>query len=145
MAREQQLFNMVRQLRQLYRLLYYTRPTECSGSSTSLSRAQQELVAVLARQPEGMAAGVLAASLGVSNGAVTQLVDSLAEKGVVTRRAHPDDRRSIMVILTQPSPGAQDFETAYAVHIGPLFDDLSDRELDELLGLIQRIKITKEA
>ena len=42
----------------------------------------------------------LADALGVSARTVTGLVDGLVETGFVTRRAHPTDRRAILVTFT---------------------------------------------
>ena len=47
--------------------------------------------------------GELGVRLGLSSGAVTALVDRLAERGYVERRPNPADRRSVRVsLLPQP-------------------------------------------
>lgn len=44
---------------------------------------------------------VLAERLGLTSASVTAVVDRLTGLGLVTRRRHPDDRRSVIVELTE--------------------------------------------
>lgn len=48
----------------------------------------------------GATVGQLAAHLGVTKQAASQLVDELVAKGYVERQAHPDDARARLVVLT---------------------------------------------
>ena len=45
--------------------------------------------------------GELAVRLGVTKGAVSQVVKRLEQKGCVCRKAHPEDSRAIIVSLTE--------------------------------------------
>ncbi|MES5822524.1 MarR family transcriptional regulator [Streptomyces sp. RG80] len=51
--------------------------------------------------PAGATATELAAHLGVTKQAASQLVDELVRKGYVERRPHPDDARARLVVLTE--------------------------------------------
>lgn len=51
--------------------------------------------------PSGATVSELAAHLGVTRQAASQLVDELAAKGYVERRPHPDDGRAWLVLLTE--------------------------------------------
>jgi DNA-binding MarR family transcriptional regulator len=51
--------------------------------------------------PSGATVSDLAAHLGVTRQAASQLVDELAAKGYVERRPHPDDGRARLVVLTE--------------------------------------------
>ncbi|MFE0676179.1 MarR family winged helix-turn-helix transcriptional regulator [Streptomyces sp. NPDC058867] len=51
--------------------------------------------------PHGATATELAAHLGVTKQAASQLVDELARKGYVERRPHPGDARARLVVLTE--------------------------------------------
>jgi DNA-binding MarR family transcriptional regulator len=67
-----------------------------------ISLARFDLLAQLER-----AGGVLTMTdaskrMMVTNGAVTGLVDRLAQEGLVVREPHPKDRRTIFVRLTEP-------------------------------------------
>lgn len=51
--------------------------------------------------PDGATVTDLAAHLGVTKQAASQLVDELARKGYVERRPHPGDARARLVVLTE--------------------------------------------
>ncbi|MEV0175969.1 MarR family winged helix-turn-helix transcriptional regulator [Streptomyces sp. NPDC050803] len=51
--------------------------------------------------PGGATATDLAAHLGVTKQAASQLVDELVRKGYVERRPHPEDARARLVVLTE--------------------------------------------
>jgi DNA-binding MarR family transcriptional regulator len=67
----------------------------------STSMARFDVLAQLERFPDGLTMSELSRRLIVSNGAVTGLVDKLAEAGLVRRREDPKDRRSMIVRLTK--------------------------------------------
>ncbi|MET7381306.1 MarR family winged helix-turn-helix transcriptional regulator [Streptomyces sp. NPDC005526] len=50
--------------------------------------------------PDGATVGELAAHLGVTKQAASQLVDEIVRKGYAERRPHPGDARSRLVVLT---------------------------------------------
>jgi DNA-binding MarR family transcriptional regulator len=51
--------------------------------------------------PDGATVTDLAAHLGVTKQAASQLVDELVRKGYVERRPHPDDARARLIVLTE--------------------------------------------
>ncbi|MGV9942115.1 MarR family winged helix-turn-helix transcriptional regulator [Streptomyces sp. NPDC003401] len=51
--------------------------------------------------PDGATVTELAAHLGVTKQAASQLVDELVRKGYVERRPHPADARARLVVLTE--------------------------------------------
>ncbi|HEY7136451.1 MAG TPA: MarR family transcriptional regulator [Acidimicrobiia bacterium] len=65
---------------------------------TDMPRTGARLVGGIARN--GPSVGNTAAHLGVSKQAASQLVDTLVERGYVTREPDADDRRRIVVDLT---------------------------------------------
>jgi len=65
------------------------------------SMARFDVMSQLERFPDGLTMSDLSRRLIVSNGAITGLVDKLAEAGLVTRREDPKDRRSMIVRLTR--------------------------------------------
>lgn len=86
----------------------------------------------------------LATALGHSPRHVTTLVDELTAAGHVTRQAHPEDRRAVLIELTRDATDLLDKMAAGRVELaGQLFGhlDLTDRnqlgarlsELGELL------------
>jgi DNA-binding MarR family transcriptional regulator len=51
--------------------------------------------------PDGATVTDLAAHLGVTKQAASQLVEELARKGYVERRPHPEDARARLVVMTE--------------------------------------------
>lgn len=142
--RNQKLLLLVRQLRRLYRDLYNARPTDCDTlpvQGASLTRSQNELLSTLVKHKGGLSVTALAETLKISSSAITQLVDPLVKKGLLIRQENPADRRSVLVALKRPAaPQRISFEEFYAAHISPMFEELSDTELDQLLRLTEKVK-----
>lgn len=79
----------------------------------------------------GMSMGKLAAYLGVSKGAVTQIVKRMESKGFVERSTNPDDFRGVIVSLKEKGV------TAYKIHkemhiefYRKLREKISQRDID---------------
>lgn len=106
------------------------------GHGTTLPRF--DVMATLARKPEGQTMGELSRALLVSNGNVTAIVRQLESQGLIVARPDPGDRRSSIVALSER--GRQVFEELAAAHhamIHTLFNDFPpDRQklLFDLLG-----------
>lgn len=81
----------------------------------------------------------LAARMGISAGAVTQILTGLEENGLITRTDDPDDRRSVFASFTDKGRGILDREMestgrAYAGFAAELGRDDTLR----LIGLLER-------
>ena len=86
----------------------------------------------------------LATALGHSPRHVTTLVDELVAAGQVTRRAHPDDRRAVLVELTPAAAELLDEMAAERTELaaelfGHLDSDSRNQLGQHLTGLAQRI------
>lgn len=68
-------------------------------SELDLTLPQAQVLKVLRRG--SMPTGQLAAELRISAPAITQLTDRLLRKGLIERRAHADDRRCVIVALSE--------------------------------------------
>lgn len=94
---------------------------------------------------EGVTVKDLAETLGVSSAAVTQFVDHLVDKGWVERVEDQTDRRLVRVKL---SAKAKDhFKKIKDFHfdrMSKIFENLSDKELQQLISLIKKIKIDED-
>jgi len=104
-----------------------------------------DLMAALDRAPDGLTMGELSVRLKVSNGNVTGVVERLVREALVERTALPTDRRSYRVALT--AAGRTAFATMAARHadwIDRLLGDLSDGEIEQLMGLLGRLRRTVE-
>ena len=83
----------------------------------------------------------LAQRLLISRPSVTGLLDTLQAKGLVTRQPHADDRRRILVELTDE--GRCVLESHFATHYAEqaaTFADLSTDERETLVNLLRRVR-----
>jgi DNA-binding MarR family transcriptional regulator len=83
----------------------------------------------------------LAERLLVSRPSVTGLLDTLQAKGLIERRPHAEDRRRVIVGLTDE--GGSVLQSTFAIHYSgqqELFADLEPEELATLVVLLRRIK-----
>ena len=80
-----------------------------------------------AGEPYEMSPGALLRATLVTSGTMTNRIDRLAAAGLVRRRPDPEDRRGVLVSLTEPGGTVDD-----------AFADLLRRERDLLAGLRER-------
>lgn len=73
---------------------------ETEALPTGLTLAQGRVLDHLGRAPWPLTHKVLALELGCSGGNITMIVDGLERKGLVTRTRDKDDRRKLLVALT---------------------------------------------
>lgn len=66
-----------------------------------ISLARFDLLSQLERAGGGLTMSEVSRRMMVSNGATTSLVDRLVEDGFVLREAHPEDRRTTLLHLTE--------------------------------------------
>ena len=102
-----------------------------------------DLMAQLDRFPKGMTLGELSRRMMVSNGNVTGLVERLVEQGLIDRRPSPKDRRAQIVSLT--AEGRRLFRAMARANgdwIGEMFADLSGNDIQALLRLLAKAKIS---
>ncbi len=100
-----------------------------------------DLLAQLARAPEGVTLGELSRRMMVSNGNVTGLIERLVADGLVTRTPRPTDRRTVTVQLTEA--GRREFDAMAAEHqewVADGFADLSGSDINDLMHLLARVK-----
>ena len=106
------------------------------------SMARFDVMSRLERHPDGLTMSELSRRLIVSNGAITGLVDKLAEAGLVTRHEDPNDRRSTIVRLSRK--GRDNFLRMARRHeewVVSILGELSSEAQSELLQnltLLQR-------
>jgi DNA-binding MarR family transcriptional regulator len=79
----------------------------------------------------------------VTSGAITQRLDRLEERGLITRERSRDDGRAVVVSLTDA--GRQALDAALPDHLDTerkLLDGLSDDDREQLAGLLRRLLVT---
>ena len=100
-----------------------------------------DLMAQLARHPEGLKLNELSRLLMVTGGNVTTIVDQLEKEGLVERFDEPADRRAFRIHLTRT--GERTFADMAREHeewVVGLVSGLSRREQDDLLRLLAKVK-----
>ncbi|MEU2583756.1 MarR family winged helix-turn-helix transcriptional regulator [Streptomyces avermitilis] len=90
--------------------------------------------------PDGATVTDLAAHLGVTKQAASQLVDEMVRKGYVERRPHPGDARARLVVLTERGRACtRAAEEAAAEAVRPWVELLGEGEVGLLRAQLSRI------
>jgi DNA-binding MarR family transcriptional regulator len=79
----------------------------------------------------------------VTSGAITQRLDRLEERGLITRERSRDDGRAVVVSLTDA--GREALDAALPDHLDTerkLLDGLSDDDREQLAGLLRRFLVS---
>lgn len=85
-------------------------------------------------------AGELAEHLRIAPRSATEVVDALAERGLVERRPDPADRRATQVVVTAPGTElGQAVRSARAAEADRVFATLDEADRAELLRLLRRL------
>jgi DNA-binding MarR family transcriptional regulator len=96
----------------------------------------------IASKPEGVSVKDLAEVLSVTPGAVTQFIDALVEKGLVSREEDHIDRRLLRIKLTKyAKDNFTEFKRDYFAAVSRVFDSLSDAEIMQLTGLLMKANV----
>lgn len=105
-----------------------------------LTTTQLSALFLLARSPSGLTPGRLSALLGVSAGAVSQLVEAMGMEGHVDLQVNPTDARSRLIMLSPTARAeVERFERATADRLRPRFAALTPSELETLAEMMGRI------
>jgi DNA-binding MarR family transcriptional regulator len=101
-----------------------------------------DLMAQLARSPDGLSMSELSQRLMVTGGNITGITDNLERDGLVERITPPEDRRAKIVRLTPR--GRAVFEQMAQVHatwIKDWMDGLTEQEQHQLYALLGKLKL----
>jgi DNA-binding MarR family transcriptional regulator len=89
-------------------------------------------------QRGGLTAGELATAVGLTPGAVTTVLDRLEERGFVTRRRDPDDRRRVIVEMSDDARRLAWEAYGPLGEMGaPIVGRLSDKELRTIIEFLR--------
>jgi DNA-binding MarR family transcriptional regulator len=106
-----------------------------------LSHAALNALAVIEGHGAPVAAGTVSASMHITSGTMTSVLDTLERNGHIVRSADPDDRRRVMVDITPAAQVLLDqvlpevVQTTTAVLAG-----FADEELVALLDTLGRVR-----
>jgi DNA-binding MarR family transcriptional regulator len=112
---------------------------EAGLAAHGLSRARATVVWLVHRGgPQTQRS--LAKAIGVTARNVTALVDGLEESGFVRRTAHPDDRRALLVQLTdQGSAVTAGLAAEYERHSAYLFAGLPSEQVEQFVATMDTV------
>ena len=103
-----------------------------------LSFSQQHLLVALADCPS-LPVGELALAAGVSPPTATRMLDGLERDGIVTREPSPDDRRKVVVRLTEEGKRlVRQKKRATEKRRRAVYDSLSEDEREHATHLLHR-------
>lgn len=114
-----------------------------------LQPGEFDILATLLRSdagPRGLTAGALSASAMVTSGAITNRLDRLVTKELISRDVDPENRRTIRVALTEQ--GTRTIEAALADHLENeerLLDSLSASERSQFESLLRGLLTVHES
>ncbi|MFM4963085.1 MarR family winged helix-turn-helix transcriptional regulator [Aeromonas bivalvium] len=104
-----------------------------------------DILATLRRAGEPLTPTALYQSAMLSSGAMTARLDKLEQRGLIVRQAAPDDRRSLLVCLTEP--GRELVDHAVERHVANerrLLAPLTQAEQGQLAALLKRWLLENE-
>ena len=107
----------------------------------SLSPPQARLLFTIAgRKDQGISVKELAEKTNVTPGAVSQFVDILVKKDLVTRVEDPNDRRYIRVTLSENAKTRfKKLRKDFLLSATRAFNALSNDEIDQLIKLLVKV------
>lgn len=138
-AREQDVERILASLAAWSRVLgdARTRPF----GDVQLNRTQVDALFLVAHGRSPVTPGDLARALGITAGAVTQLIDGLHAADLVVRTADPADaRRRVITLTPTASRRLRAFERRTVRDLASRFADLSTGDLSQLADLLERTK-----
>ncbi|WP_025692465.1 MarR family winged helix-turn-helix transcriptional regulator [Paenibacillus zanthoxyli] len=96
---------------------------------------------LLLKHPEYIAMDI-ASEVGVTRGAITQLLDKMEKQGLVSRHPHPTSRRSLQIRVTdQGHVLANSVLNEYHEQIAKMFDVYSNDEIVTLSKLLSKLPL----
>ncbi len=108
----------------------------------ALQRGDFDVLATLRRNgaPYQLTPTMLYQSMMLSSGAMTNRLDRLEHLGLIRRLANPDDRRGLLIALTNQGKTLIDqVMTAHASNVQRMVAVLSSKEQQQLSGLLRKL------
>jgi DNA-binding MarR family transcriptional regulator len=107
-----------------------------------LSATAKQALAVLDGAGEPLEPGVISERLLITSGSVTSLLDTLEKAGLVTRSRHPDDRRKVLVDITEAGTAIVDamLPSLHARERTIINSALTATEQSTLLRLVAKVQ-----
>jgi len=110
--------------------------------NAGIGLAKLDVLAQLARYPDGLSMSDLSTALKVTNGNTSGLVNRLIKDGLVSKEMSPTDRRSFKARLTDK--GLETFQTAMQHHEATLADLMQDISHEDLTRATEPLRQMSE-
>jgi DNA-binding MarR family transcriptional regulator len=111
--------------------------------AVDLTPAQYSVLSML-WEKDGRPFTELASGCCCSPSTVTGIVDTLEKKGLVSRGPNPEDRRSLLVTLTEDGTALKGKTPSLVMILGDCCPGIAPDELQQLSGLLRKLDDTLE-
>lgn len=92
--------------------------------------------------PQGIPLKDLAAALHLTPGTVSELVETLVKRGSLQRVQNPDDRRAVMITVTEESLKIlHEAEQRINEYIAGLWEDLTEDEKSTVIAALETLSV----
>ena len=112
------------------------------GSDTRLHQSEIHMIVSIAESNEPYVIG-LAKELGITKGAVSQIVNKLEKKGMIVKNIHPNNRSKYFLELTNKGKNAYEHHNELHQSVDEsllqIFDKLPDETIDVLAETFMEI------
>jgi DNA-binding MarR family transcriptional regulator len=123
-------------------IMQFVRTEMRTQREPSLSVPQFRVLAFLSRHPN-VSLSEVADHIGITRAAASTMIDRLVQKGFVDRKDDPNERRHLMLTLTElGSNGLEEMRNRTRQTIAELLDELTPNELGQVsagLALLGRV------
>jgi DNA-binding MarR family transcriptional regulator len=111
-----------------------------------LSSSAWQALAVIEGAGDPLPPKVIAERLVQTSGSITSLLDTLERRGLVRREAHPDDRRKLLVDITDKARRMLDdmLPTVHASAV-EMLEGIGEGDRERLIQLLARISANAQA
>ncbi|GIK50037.1 MAG: MarR family transcriptional regulator [Hyphomonadaceae bacterium] len=106
-----------------------------AGEVEGLTPTQGDILRVLLQRPEGLRLNAVAAHLHISQPTASDAVTALERKGLLQKRADPDDGRALLLRVTR---SGRALAGRWPLSFGAVADALSPADQAALLGIVTR-------
>jgi DNA-binding MarR family transcriptional regulator len=145
MMREEELNTLAREIGEHLRVVQQTlrRPVEAEFARGHLTGPQQLVMEVLVRS-QGLSLKDLSKQVSLSHSTVSGIVDRLEKRGLLKRRADPNDRR--LTVIT-PSKAVEEFlkKKLPALTLHPLVEVLARANVSDREEILRGVRALRRA
>ena len=106
-----------------------------AGEAEGLTPTQGDVLRVLTQRPEGMRLSAVAAHLHISQPTASDAVAALERKGLVQKRADPDDGRALLLRVTRTGRA---LANRWPLSFSALADAMAPADQAALLAIVTR-------